>query len=151
MRCSHRKLYKRYAFLRCEEEKEQFLFHLLSLNAVDYFCFTSVFTTISTSHRKRDTQMYRYANQDCIYIVSWIFGYIFDANTHTKQQGTVSVCIQHIRHLILIWCCVTDWLIDWPRHEKFIFMLHNRMSHRNLEYLFNSLWIHFSVFLYNAV
>lgn len=45
--CVHRKLYKRYAFLRCEEEKEQFLFHLLSLNAVDYFCFTSVFTTIS--------------------------------------------------------------------------------------------------------
>lgn len=43
----YRKLYKRYAFLRCEEEKEQFLFHLLSLNAVDYFCFTSVFTTIS--------------------------------------------------------------------------------------------------------
>lgn len=43
---THRKLYKRYAFLRCEEEKEQFLFHLLSLNAVDYFCFTSVFTTI---------------------------------------------------------------------------------------------------------
>uniref|UniRef100_A0A8C1Y069 DENN/MADD domain containing 5B n=1 Tax=Cyprinus carpio TaxID=7962 RepID=A0A8C1Y069_CYPCA len=41
-----KKLYKRYAFLRCEEEKEQFLFHLLSLNAVDYFCFTSVFTTI---------------------------------------------------------------------------------------------------------
>uniref|UniRef100_A0A672PSH9 DENN domain-containing protein 5B-like n=1 Tax=Sinocyclocheilus grahami TaxID=75366 RepID=A0A672PSH9_SINGR len=44
-----KKLYKRYAFLRCEEEKEQFLFHLLSLNAVDYFCFTSVFTTISTA------------------------------------------------------------------------------------------------------
>ncbi|KAL0962627.1 hypothetical protein UPYG_G00342960 [Umbra pygmaea] len=41
-----KKLYKRYAFLRCEEEKEQFLFHLLSLNTVDYFCFTSVFTTI---------------------------------------------------------------------------------------------------------
>lgn len=44
---SPRKLYKRYAFLRCEEEREQFLYHLLSLNAVDYFCFTSVFTTIS--------------------------------------------------------------------------------------------------------
>uniref|UniRef100_A0A8C2JKM4 DENN/MADD domain containing 5B n=1 Tax=Cyprinus carpio TaxID=7962 RepID=A0A8C2JKM4_CYPCA len=51
MRCSHRKLYKRYAFLRCEEEKEQFLFHLLSLNAVDYFCFTSVFTTIMIPYR----------------------------------------------------------------------------------------------------
>ncbi|XP_034434889.1 DENN domain-containing protein 5B isoform X4 [Hippoglossus hippoglossus] len=46
-----RKLYKRYAFLRCEEEKEQFLFYLLSLNAVDYFCFTSVFTTIMIPYR----------------------------------------------------------------------------------------------------
>ncbi|KAJ8382726.1 hypothetical protein SKAU_G00035040 [Synaphobranchus kaupii] len=46
-----KKLYKRYAFLRCEEEKEQFLFHLLSLNAVDYFCFTSVFTAIMIPYR----------------------------------------------------------------------------------------------------
>ncbi|XP_074554215.1 DENN domain-containing protein 5B isoform X2 [Halichoeres trimaculatus] len=46
-----KKLYKRYAFLRSEEEKEQFLFHLLSLNAVDYFCFTSVFTTIMIPYR----------------------------------------------------------------------------------------------------
>ncbi|XP_034019109.1 DENN domain-containing protein 5B [Thalassophryne amazonica] len=45
------KLYKRYAFLRCEEEKEQFLFHLLSLNTVDYFCFTDVFTTIMIPYR----------------------------------------------------------------------------------------------------
>lgn len=44
---SSRKLYKRYAFLRCDDEKEQFLYHLLSFNAVDYFCFTNVFTTIS--------------------------------------------------------------------------------------------------------
>ncbi|XP_048856074.1 DENN domain-containing protein 5A-like isoform X2 [Brienomyrus brachyistius] len=40
------KLYKHYAFLRCDDEKEQFLYHLLSFNAVDYFCFTNVFTTI---------------------------------------------------------------------------------------------------------
>ncbi|XP_056281135.1 DENN domain-containing protein 5B-like isoform X5 [Pseudoliparis swirei] len=46
-----RKLYKRYAFLRSEEEKEQFLFHLLSLNTADYFCFTSVFTTIMIPYR----------------------------------------------------------------------------------------------------
>lgn len=38
-----RNLYKRYAFLRCEDEKEQFLFHLLSLNAVDYFSYTNSF------------------------------------------------------------------------------------------------------------
>ncbi|KAM8940380.1 DENN domain-containing protein 5A isoform 3-T3 [Pelodytes ibericus] len=41
-----KRLYKRYAFLRCDDEKEQFLYHLLSFNAVDYFCFTNVFTTI---------------------------------------------------------------------------------------------------------
>ncbi|XP_035252560.1 DENN domain-containing protein 5A-like isoform X2 [Anguilla anguilla] len=41
-----KKLYKRYAFLRCDDEIEQFLYHLLSFNAVDYFCFTNVFTTI---------------------------------------------------------------------------------------------------------
>ena len=38
-----RSLYKRYAFLRCEDEREQFLYHLLSLNAMDYFCFTNSF------------------------------------------------------------------------------------------------------------
>ena len=38
-----RSLYKRYAFLRCEDEREQFLYHLLSLNAMDYFCYTNSF------------------------------------------------------------------------------------------------------------
>lgn len=42
-----RSLYKRSAFLRCEEEKEQFLYHLLALNAVDYFCFTNTYPTTS--------------------------------------------------------------------------------------------------------
>ncbi|KAJ1528747.1 hypothetical protein ONE63_007135 [Megalurothrips usitatus] len=43
--------YKRYAFLRCEEEKEQFLYHLLSLNAVDYLCFTNTYTTTKMPYR----------------------------------------------------------------------------------------------------
>lgn len=38
-------MYKRYAFLRCEEEREQFLTHLLTLNAVDLSSFTNTFTT----------------------------------------------------------------------------------------------------------
>ncbi|RWS05158.1 DENN domain-containing protein 5A-like protein [Dinothrombium tinctorium] len=38
-------MYKRYAFLRCEEEREQFLTHLLTLNAVDFMCFTNTFNT----------------------------------------------------------------------------------------------------------
>lgn len=45
----HRQLYKPHAFLLCEEEREQFLFHLLSLNTVDYLCFTRVFTSVSES------------------------------------------------------------------------------------------------------
>lgn len=44
-----RQLYKPHAFLLCEEEREQFLFHLLSLNTVDYLCFTRVFASISKS------------------------------------------------------------------------------------------------------
>jgi len=42
---ARRSRYRRYAFLRCEDEREQFLYHLLSLNAVDYYCFTKAFTT----------------------------------------------------------------------------------------------------------
>ncbi|KAI6242152.1 hypothetical protein M3Y99_00255700 [Aphelenchoides fujianensis] len=38
-----RELYKRYAFLRSEDEREQFLYHVLSLNAVDFSCFTHTF------------------------------------------------------------------------------------------------------------
>lgn len=43
--------YKRAAFLRSEEEREQFLYHLLSLNAVDYFCFTSTYPTTVIPYR----------------------------------------------------------------------------------------------------
>ncbi|KAL1122543.1 hypothetical protein AAG570_002873 [Ranatra chinensis] len=46
-----RTLYKRYAFLRCEEEKEQFLYHLLTLNAVDYYCFTNTYTMTRIPYR----------------------------------------------------------------------------------------------------
>ncbi|XP_056137936.1 DENN domain-containing protein 5B-like isoform X2 [Lampris incognitus] len=46
-----RQLYKPHAFLLCEEEREQFLFHLLSLNTVDYLCFTRAFTSISIPYR----------------------------------------------------------------------------------------------------
>ncbi|GBP39120.1 DENN domain-containing protein 5A [Eumeta japonica] len=46
-----RSQYKRTAFLRCEEEKEQFLYHLLTLNAVDYFCFTNTYPTTKLPYR----------------------------------------------------------------------------------------------------
>ncbi|XP_055385586.1 DENN domain-containing protein 5B isoform X2 [Condylostylus longicornis] len=46
-----RLLYKRSAFLRCEEEKEQFLYHILTLNTVDYYCFTNIYPTTKLPYR----------------------------------------------------------------------------------------------------
>ncbi|KAJ2950602.1 hypothetical protein O0L34_g8854 [Tuta absoluta] len=46
-----RSQYKRTAFLRCEEEREQFLYHLLTLNAVDYHCFTNTYVTAKLPYR----------------------------------------------------------------------------------------------------
>ena len=39
-----RSLYKRYAFLRCEDEKEQTLYYLQTLNTVEFTCFTNAYT-----------------------------------------------------------------------------------------------------------
>ena len=36
-------LYKRYAFLRCEDEREQCLYYLQTLNTVDFSCFTNAY------------------------------------------------------------------------------------------------------------
>merc|ERR1719348_1020726 len=38
-----RSLYKRYAYLRCEDEKEQTLYYLQTLNTVDFSCFTNAY------------------------------------------------------------------------------------------------------------
>ncbi|XP_033121822.1 DENN domain-containing protein 5B-like [Anneissia japonica] len=46
-----KKRYKRCAFLRTDDEKEQFLFHLLSLEAVDFFCFTNAFPSAVVSYK----------------------------------------------------------------------------------------------------
>uniref|UniRef100_A0A0N5AA87 DENN domain-containing protein 5B n=1 Tax=Syphacia muris TaxID=451379 RepID=A0A0N5AA87_9BILA len=44
-------IYKRYAFLRCEDEKEQFLYHILSLNAAEFRCFTNTFCKTKMQYR----------------------------------------------------------------------------------------------------
>ena len=36
---------------RCDDEKEQFLSYLLSLNAVDYYCFTNTYTSTTMAYR----------------------------------------------------------------------------------------------------
>ena len=42
-----RQRYRSYAFLLTEDEKEQFLLHLLSLSAGDFNCFSTAFTDTS--------------------------------------------------------------------------------------------------------
>ena len=44
-------LYKPYAFLRCEEEREQFLTYLLTLRAVDLPCYTTTFVSVINTRR----------------------------------------------------------------------------------------------------
>eukprot|EP00057_Strongylocentrotus_purpuratus_P030402 XP_781573.4 PREDICTED: DENN domain-containing protein 5B isoform X2 [Strongylocentrotus purpuratus] len=46
-----KKRYRGEAFLRCEEEKMQFLYYLLSLNAVDFRCFTNSFPSTVVTYR----------------------------------------------------------------------------------------------------
>lgn len=46
-------LYKPYAFLRCEDEREQFLMYLLTLNAVDLPCYTTTFVNVINTRRMR--------------------------------------------------------------------------------------------------
>merc|ERR1711981_855786 len=40
-------LYFRYAFLRCEDEREQCLYYLQTLNTVDFSCFTNAYSKSS--------------------------------------------------------------------------------------------------------
>nr|CAH7753124.1 unnamed protein product [Callosobruchus chinensis] len=86
-----RSQYKRLAFLRSEEEREQFLYHLLSLNAVDYFCFT---TTYPSTDVKNDSNP---PNYDCILVIPYHIvivpnkkGTTSSANVWMVLSGTLS-------------------------------------------------------------
>ncbi|CAL8076198.1 unnamed protein product [Calicophoron daubneyi] len=88
-----RQLYSRYAFLRCEEEREQCLVHLLSLNAVDYYSFTRMLTQAELVYQ--------------IFICSGRkHGFPSTANAWIKVHGhlgsTQAIPIPHGRNLIEI-------------------------------------------------
>ncbi|KAI2662212.1 DENN domain-containing protein 5A [Labeo rohita] len=75
-----KKLYKRYAFLRCDDEKEQFLYHLLSFNAVDYFCFTNCqnlgkLTTVQMGHD--NSGLYAKWLVECVMVRNGITGHTY--------------------------------------------------------------------------
>lgn len=50
MYLSFSRRYREYAFVRTEEEREQFLYHLLTLTARDFSCFTTGFHGGSKGH-----------------------------------------------------------------------------------------------------
>lgn len=85
-----RTIYKRSAFLRCEDEKEQFLYHLLTLNAVDYFCFTNTYPTTSMSIQivARSQSRLKFYRQCCCFFHSLSSLVLFGA----EHRITISGC-----------------------------------------------------------
>lgn len=116
-----RGLYKRQAFLRCEEEREQFLYHLLSLNAVDYFCFTSTYPTTVITYKivivpnKRGT-----ITSANLWIV--LSGTLCETkkivlpkatlNFEIKVNETVSVCVFFLFHCIWVFLASKFGCVD---------------------------------------
>lgn len=84
-------LYRRCAFLRCEDEREQFLYHLLTLNAVDYFCFTNTYPTTSKQKRPMDIEL----SFDSFYFLFAALPYrviIFPSRKSSAASSTTANC-----------------------------------------------------------
>ncbi|XP_013380096.1 DENN domain-containing protein 5B isoform X2 [Lingula anatina] len=91
-----RSSYKRYAFLRCEDEREQFLCHLLSLNAVDYFCFTNTFTSTIIPYRVLifpSRKFQGYATSANPYIC--LAGNLGDTGVVQVARHTLEILVEH--------------------------------------------------------
>ncbi|XP_064612538.1 DENN domain-containing protein 5B-like isoform X2 [Liolophura sinensis] len=90
-----RSLYKRYAFLRCEDEREQFLFHLLSLNAVDYFCFTNTFANTMVSYRVMIFPSTKMGSQTSANPWVNVAGHLGETGVVEIPKGLLEFTIQH--------------------------------------------------------
>ncbi|VDN26975.1 unnamed protein product [Gongylonema pulchrum] len=87
-------MYKRYAFLRCDDEKEQFLYHILSLNAADFYCFTNTF--------KKTKMLYRVllvtgSSRSALSCPIWIIitGSLCSTTTIALKQGIFEFTFDH--------------------------------------------------------
>ncbi|KTG39556.1 hypothetical protein cypCar_00016688 [Cyprinus carpio] len=67
-----KKLYKRYAFLRCDDEKEQFLYHLLSFNACQNL---GKLTTVQMGHD--NSGLYAKWLVECVMVRNGITGHTY--------------------------------------------------------------------------
>ncbi|KAK3603529.1 hypothetical protein CHS0354_027948 [Potamilus streckersoni] len=91
-----RSLYKRYAFLRFEDEREQFLYHLLSLNAMDYFCFTNTFTNTMVPYRLLifPSQKFGCGSTSANPWVSFA-GQLGETGVIEIPKGLLEICVEH--------------------------------------------------------
>lgn len=110
-------LYKRYAFLRCEEEREQFLTHLLTLNAVDLMCFTNTFTTSVlpyTLFQYGSSQMSGWfsisgsiASTSEIQLTNSINSYSF-THRNLGNLNTLTICVNQSSKVFIEYCFVRN-------------------------------------------
>ncbi|MEQ2227271.1 hypothetical protein ILYODFUR_036038 [Ilyodon furcidens] len=111
-----RQLYKPHAFLLCEEEREQFLYHLLSLNTVDYLCFTRIFTSVSKSCKcnQQNGRLYWQSCHNEGHRKRLIFSFrsFFFYDIHPHPSGFIAMPFSHCpfgvsttTRLNLFYCC----------------------------------------------
>ncbi|XP_019864258.1 PREDICTED: DENN domain-containing protein 5B [Amphimedon queenslandica] len=86
-----RQRYRSYAFLLTDDEKEQFLLHLLSLSAGDFNCFSSAFTNTTMSYRVLVVSEGKYLglSSACLYVK--VGGEGGDSDTVAIPRGNYQV------------------------------------------------------------
>lgn len=97
--------YDKYSFLRSEEEKEQFLTHLLTLNAVDLLCFTNSFTTSFLSEYMTNNPV-QFVISNLLYrlqgLCIWIISFLRFCNCEWNQRQLWSSSSRHARKFICL-------------------------------------------------
>ncbi|KTG07545.1 hypothetical protein cypCar_00003048 [Cyprinus carpio] len=97
-----KKLYKRYAFLRCDDEKEQFLYHLLSFNACQNL---GKLTTVQMGHD--NSGLYAKWLVECVMVRNGITGHTYNTfpivcppelNTGQIQEGVGEAINGIVKH-----------------------------------------------------
>ena len=96
--------YKDYAFLRTEDEKEQFLLHILTLNAKDFSCFTRGFKDSSMRYRVLIVGEGKHFGLSTACLYCNLAGkYTSSGNTwFTKGEDTVDIKCQNLGPIMCI-------------------------------------------------
>uniref|UniRef100_A0A0K0DEU5 UDENN domain-containing protein n=1 Tax=Angiostrongylus cantonensis TaxID=6313 RepID=A0A0K0DEU5_ANGCA len=132
-------LYNPYAFVRCEDEREQFLYHILSLNAAQFRCFTNTFNKTSIdglSGGDCDWKLERFASTSVghggwhsvpkLWKVRWLFG--IEMVFCSRLGAAYAAVLKSICRLILH-CSSLMWGFSLLSHSLVnVFMQHKVRS-----------------------